>query len=279
MNLIYTSLFFSLFVNLIRSSPIDLNQLYTGVWLSGAAYCGKENYKTMNIGGAAIGFAYKDTLYDIKTDIQGFIGTLSTTQTIYVVLRGSSSLMNWLDDFEVKLIPYTSYQNCECNVHNGFYTSALGIKNKTIETVQLLKKVYPRYSVVVIGHSYGAAVGQLLAMELEKEGVQTKVYNYGQPRVGDAKYATFVNAIINEYWRATHNKDVVPHVPPTTCFGYLHSCREIFEDENGNLKECSSVNCEDVQCADQFSLSQTNSDDHLYYLKHRVACEESVMFS
>jgi hypothetical protein len=272
-------LFFSILFQISKSATsatLDLNHLYTGVWLSGAAYCNKENYKTMTLGGEASGFVYKDTLYDSKTDLQGYVGTLSTSNSIYVVLRGSSSIINWLDNFEVKLIPYTSYPNCNCSVHNGFYRSALGIKNKTIETVKTLQKIYPNYSVVVTGHSYGAACGQLLAMELEKEGIKTKVYNYGQPRVGDIKYANFVNTILKENWRATHNQDIVPHVPPVEGFGYFHSCREIFEDKKGTLNECSNINCEDPKCADQFSLMQTNSSDHLYYLAHRVSCDESL---
>jgi hypothetical protein len=228
-------MFFTL-VQMIRTAPIDLNHLSIGVWLSGAAYCGKDKYKTMNIGGPATGFAYKETLYDINTDLQGYIGTLSTTKTIYVALRGSSSIMNWLDDFEVKLVPYSSYPECNCNVHNGFFRSVLGITNKTIETITQLKKVYQEYQVVVTGHSYGASCGQLLAMELAKHGFQPKLYNYGQPRVGDAKYATFVNTHLNEYWRATHNKDMVPHLPPTQ-FNYVHSCQEIFEDKNGQRNE------------------------------------------
>ena len=270
-------LFFSLLGFLKASNTYDSTQLTTGVWLSGAAYCGKDNYKTMKLDGPATGFVYKDTLYDIKTDLQGYTGILSNTKTIYVALRGSSSVINWLDDLEVRLIPYTTFPECNCNVHTGFYKSALGVINKTIDTVKLLKKIYPTYSVVVTGHSYGASVGQLLAMELIKEGITVKLYNYGQPRVGDDKYAAFVNTKISEYWRTTHNKDIVPHVPPITSFGYLHSCREIFEDINGNLNICSAINCEDPKCADQFSLSETNADDHLYYLGHRVSCEESTI--
>jgi len=266
----------SLFL-LAKSSAIDYTQLNTGVWLSGAAYCGKEKYGTMQLGGPAYGFVYKDTLYDVKTDLQGYIGTLSTTKSIYVVLRGSSSTMNWLDDFEVKLVPYTSYPECDCKVHNGFYSSALGVSNKTIETIKSLIKIYPTYSVVVTGHSYGASCAQLIAMELENNGIQTKLYNYGQPRVGDSKYAGFVNTVITEYYRTTHNKDTVPHVPPMEGFGYLHSCREVFEDVNGNLKECSEVNGEDPKCADQYSLAQTNTDDHSYYLGHHVSCEDSTI--
>jgi hypothetical protein len=276
MSFLNNFLFFSLLGFLKASNIYDLTQLTTGVWLSGAAYCGKDNYKTMKLDGPATGFVYKDTLYDIKTDLQGYTGILSNTKTIYVALRGSSSLINWLDDLEVRLIPYTTFPECNCNVHTGFYKSALGVRNKTIDTVKLLKKIYPTYSLVITGHSYGASVGQLLAMELIKEGINVKLYNYGQPRVGDDKYAAFVNTKINEYWRTTHNKDIVPHVPPITSFGYLHSCREIFEDINGILNICSAINCEDPKCADQYSLSETNADDHSYYLGHRVSCEEST---
>jgi predicted lipase len=185
--------------------------------------------------------------------------------------------MNWLDDFEVKQVPYDTYPECNCKVHYGFYNSALGVSNKTIDTVKALKKLYPTYSVVVTGHSYGASCGQLIAMELERSGIQVKLYDYGQPRVGDSKYAAFVDKKIDEYWRTTHNKDMVPHVPPSTGFGYLHSCREVFQDEIGNLNLCSEANCEDPKCSDQYSLSQTNTDDHSYYLDHRVDCTNSVI--
>lgn len=274
--------FFNIFIflsllGLSVTSPLDLGQLNTGVWLSGAAYCGKDKYKSMILGGPASGFVYKETLYDVKTDLQGYIGTLATTKSIYVVLRGSSSTMNWLDDFEVKQVDYNTYPECNCKVHYGFYRSALGVSNRTIDTVKSLKKLYPTYSVVVTGHSYGASCAQLIAMELERNGIQVKLYDYGQPRVGDSKYAGFADTIISEYWRATHNKDTVPHVPPTEGFGYYHSCREVFEDATGKLTQCSATNCEDPKCANQYSLVQTNTDDHSYYLGHRVSCAESTV--
>jgi len=146
-----------------------------------------------------------------------------------------------------------------------------------IDSVKSLRVKYPGYSVVVTGHSYGAACGELLAMELIKNGISVKLYDYGQPRVGDANYAAFVNTKISEYYRTTHNKDIVPHVPPIEGFGYRHSCREIFEDSTGKLNVCSASNCEDPKCADQFSLVQTNGDDHSYYLGHRVSCDESII--
>jgi hypothetical protein len=267
-------LFLASFASFVMA--IDMNQLNAGVWLSGAAYCGKEHYKTMKIAGPAQGFVYKDTLYDEKTDLQGYIGTLSSTKSIYVVLRGSSSTMNWLDDFEVKQVPYKTYPECACKVHYGFYRSALGVSNKTVDVVRSLQKNYPTYSVVVTGHSYGASCAQLIAMELERKGIHVKLYDYGQPRVGDKKYASFVNTVVSEYYRTTHNKDLVPHVPPIDGLGYHHSCREVFEDAGGKLTLCSGTNCEDPTCADQYSLVHTSTEDHLYYLGHRVACDEST---
>ncbi len=259
------------------SYSYNLAQLTNGVWLSGMAYCGKENYKTMKPAGPVTGFEYKNTLYDPKTDIQGFVGILPSDKTIHVVLRGSSSTMNWLDDFEVRLVDYVTWPECNCQVHNGFYKSALGIRNETVNAVKALKKLYPTYDVYVNGHSFGAVVSQLLSMELLKEGIVSNVYNYGQPRAGDKTFASFSNRILPGYWRTTHNKDTVPHTPPTEGLNYYHSCGEIFEDTTGILHTCSSTDCEDPKCADQYALYQTNTDDHSYYLGHRVSCEASTL--
>ena len=139
---------------MVLLSPFLVNgynedQAYTSVYLSGAAYCGKDRYDTMQLAGPASGFVYKETLYDVKTDIQGYIGYLTSKKTIYVVLRGSSSLLNWLDDIEIRLVDYTTWPSCACKVHNGFYRSVKGITNKTIDVVSLLKKKFPTYSVIM----------------------------------------------------------------------------------------------------------------------------------
>ena len=264
---------------LAASIGYNLNQLTNGVWLSGAAYCGKENYKTMQLVGPVTGFEYVNTLYDPKTDIQGFIGILPSDKTIHVVLRGSSSVMNWLDDFEIKLVNYETFPECECNVHYGFYRSALNIRNETINIVKDLTKIYPYYPIYINGHSYGSSVGHLLALELVKEGIESQVYGYGQPRTGDKQFASFTNNKLKGYWRSVHNKDIVPHVPPTKVFDYYHSCGEIFEDEFGALHTCSQLVCEDPECSAQYPLYKTNISDHSYYLDHKVSCENSTGFA
>ena len=256
----------------VSTTVYNSAHLYNGVLLSAAAYCGKDRYMNMSLNMSITGFVVSDVIYDPKTDLQGYVGFLPSAESIYVAFRGSSSILNWIDDFEVRLVPYTTAPECNCTVHSGFYRSALGVRNKTIDAVSRLLTQYPAYSVIMTGHSYGASVTQMLAMELARAGIKPAIYNYGQPRTGDARYAAYVPTIISEYYRTTHDRDIVPHVPPTVVLGYLHSTREIFERVDGNLTLCSATTGEDPECADQYSIEQTNGTDHSYYLGHYMSC-------
>lgn len=259
-----------LFSGFVRGNGLD----HAMVWLSGAAYCGIEKYKSMSVGGPAQGWITADVLYDPKTDLQGYTGYLPSQNVIAVAFRGSSSLLNWIDDAEIVKTDYLTFPDCGCRVHSGFYRAARNLANATVSSVQGLLKKYGKVPVVVTGHSLGAAVCQLISMELRAQGLQNMVYNFGEPRVGDPAYAQFVGSKWpNSLWRYTHNRDPVVHLPPEA-IGYQHLCTEVFEDATGKLTTCAL--CEDPMCADQYSLSKKNGSDHSYYLGHRVDCEEST---
>lgn len=270
-------LFLFLLLQLVSSMGYNTNTAEIGVWLSGAAYCNKEGYPGMKLSGPASGFQYYETLYDKPTDLQGYTGIDHNTKQIYVVFRGSSSFSNWLDDAEVIQVPYNTFPECNCKVHSGFYKSAKNIYSQVQSSIEDMTDMYPSYKITVTGHSYGAAVAQLVAMELVAHKREACVYNYGQPRVGNPAYAKFVNTKLADIWRFTHHKDMVPHVPPITELNYYHSCQEIYEDENHNLHVCSSTNGEDPKCADQFALYQTNTADHHVYLNHALDCDTSTV--
>ena len=258
-------------------SSYNINEANITLHLSGSAYCGKENYNTMKLYEPANEFQIDTILHDITTDLQGFVGYIANRKTIYVVFRGSSSPLNWVEDLEIKKVPYTTFATCNCEIHKGFYNSALAVKDMVVYSVMKLNKMLRYDTIIVTGHSYGAAVSQIIGMELINLGILCQVYNFGQPRIGDDKYAAFVNSKLMNYWRFTHNKDIVPHVPPMTGLSYMHSCGEIFENEYGDLTTCSIKNCEDKMCADQYSLKETNGDDHKVYLQHSLDCEANAV--
>ena len=246
------------------------SEAQTSVWLSAAAACGKDAYMTHTFKGPSTGFVVTYVIYDSKSDTEGYIGYLPSNKSIYVVFRGSVSLKNWITDLDAVKTAYTSYPECNCQVHKGFYSAEQRVISGVISEVKRLKGSKPDYSLKVTGHSLGAALAQLTSMDLYKAGYKPLVYNFGQPRTGDKNYATFSTERVTT-WRVTHNRDTVPHLPATTVMEFYHVCREEFEDVNGNLRTCDT-SCEDKTCADQFPISETNTDDHVVYLVLDMNC-------
>lgn len=253
------------------SSSFSKSQAETSLWLSAAAYCGKSAYKTHVFKGPTAGFVVTSVVSDTASDTEGYIGYLPSDQSIYVTFRGSSSIRNWVTNLNAFKTAYTSYPDCNCQVHQGFYSAEQKVLPTILSEVKRLKGLYPSYKVKVTGHSLGAALAQLTSMDLLKAGYSPTVYNFGQPRVGDKSYAAFSTGKVDT-WRVTHNKDIVPHIPVTTGMEFYHMCREEFEDANHNLKTCDN-SCEDKTCADQYALASTNIDDHLLYLNMPVSCD------
>lgn len=257
-------LFFSLFINLVYSS-YNANIANISAKLSANTYCDKENYKKLEIPG----FELKSIFSNKGSDMEGFIGTMQ--RNIYIVFRGSSSIRNWIKDLEFMKTKYPYCSGCE--VHKGFYKTTL------LLTEQILNGVKPLLSqndnIIVSGHSYGAAVSTLMGLELINSNIGARVYNFGQPRIGNAEFSKYVTTALKEYWRFTHNRDIVPHVPIIT-LGYYHSCGEIFQyGEIYDIKKlliCSKTDCEDQTCSDQYTLSETNVDDHMTYLGINMEC-------
>ena len=107
--------FLFLFVVYNFVSAYNITHMINCVHFSGAAYC--DNYTSLNV----------TELYDVSTDAKGFVGVFDDIW--YVAIRGSSSITNWEDDFEIRLVPYPA---CDCMVHRGFYESALSLKQQLI---------------------------------------------------------------------------------------------------------------------------------------------------
>ena len=165
----------------------NIAQANTSLWLSAAAYCGSSNYMSHVFKGPTEGFVVTGIIEDVRSDtegffllfafffflmiimektLEGFIGYLPSDKSIYVAYRGSSSTRNWITNLDVVKTAYTSYPECNCEVHKGFYDAEQVVISKVISEVKRLKSlpVISTYSIKTTGHSLGAALGQLTAM-------------------------------------------------------------------------------------------------------------------
>ena len=75
--------------------------------------------------------------------------------------------------------------------------------------VQSIIEEYPTYPLYITGHSLGAGLAVLCALEFQTNN--PIVYTFGEPRVGDWDFSQ-ISVALNGF-RITHNRDVVVHVP------------------------------------------------------------------
>ncbi len=259
---------------LLGSSQYDWAFANTSVWLSAAAYCETNTYKTRIFKGYSTGFVVTDVIDDVSEDVQGYIGYMASQSSIYVVFRGSTSIEDWANNLDAVL---TAYPRCSgCEVHAGFYKAEQANIKFIIDRVSYLKNQYPEYTVVVAGHSLGAAMATLTSLDLLAQSSVIKptpqspqglrMFHFGSPRVGNTNFAQYASNTILDRHRNTHYKDMVPHVPMHERF--THISGEWYEDSSA-LHECSGY--EDPNCAYQWHI--TNIDDHMHYLGLYLGCD------
>lgn len=159
----------------------------------------------------------KAEYFDIQ-NIEGFCGPMD--DKFVIMFRGSDSLLDWWRNFLFckKIIPYEG-TNPKIKVHQGFLKDYLVIRNLIHEKVKAtnLKKV------IVHGHSMGAAITTLCALDIQYNFPELEVNGIGlaSPRIGNKYFKTSFNRRMPEFIRMTWGSDMVPGLPPKW-FGFRH---------------------------------------------------------
>lgn len=193
--------------------------------------------------------------------VYGYFGRSS--EAIIVAFRGSSTVSNWIHDFEFLHTPYPPVPNAF--VHAGFYSSYLQVENIIIPGVMKLQEAY-NVPIVCTGHSLGAAITLLTAAGLYQAGAKNvQVWNYGEPRVGDEVFSNYTTKVLSPIWRVINQHDIVPHLAPRN-LGYHHVAREVWFPTNYTYYEVCNDSGEDPTCADSIPPILYRPTDHLTYL-------------
>jgi hypothetical protein len=127
-----------------------------------------------------------------------------------------------------------------CTVHAGFLTSWENTRSLVLSSVAEARVKYPDYEIVLVGHSLGGAVAALAGLEMQLRGWKPVVTTFGEPRIGNAGLAEFVNALFDldaggesqdgdgmRYRRVTHVNDPIPLLPLEE-WGYVMHAGEIY---------------------------------------------------
>ena len=115
-------------------------------------------------------------------------------------------------------------------VHSGFRGEARKIWN----SIHTFAKKHQDKSIIVCGHSLGAAMATYIAQELKWAGIDNvTLYTFGSPKLGNSSYVDAMNV---PHWRFVNNNDVVCKVPPGL-IGFRHHGELKYINYYGNIRK------------------------------------------
>ncbi|XP_009419020.2 lipase-like [Musa acuminata AAA Group] len=225
------------------------------------------------------GFQMIELVVDVQNCLQAFVGIAHDLNSIIIAFRGTAgtSIRNWIADLFWKQLDL-SYPGAEdAMVHHGFYSAYhnTSLQHGILSAVQRTRELYGNLHIIVTGHSLGGALASFCALDLTvNHGVElVQLMTFGQPRIGNAAFASYFSKFVPDAVRVTHENDIVPHLPPYYSYfpkkSYHHFPREVWlhdikvdgvEDKGEKICDDSG---EDPSCCR--SVHGTSIRDHLKY--------------
>jgi predicted lipase len=109
------------------------------------------------------------------------------------------------------------------------------------QTLETLTASYPTASILLTGHSLGAALASFLALETaENYPHLTSLYTFGGPRIGNGLFADQIEqAYGDRVYRVTHGHDFVTQLPSPKSMknSWIHYAGEYNVAPNGEIRK------------------------------------------
>ncbi|PSN19637.1 lipase [filamentous cyanobacterium CCP5] len=178
--------------------------------------------------------ALEDTLTQtedaIRTGVTAVVKVGRTIEVFYgfllesdddsiLVFRGTQRTAEWIGNIYAVQQGYLHPQTGEQlgRIHTGFRRIADTIINPLV--VEAVRQINPDKPCYVSGHSLGAALATLIALDIALAvpplQPNLQVYAYAGPRVGDPEFARSYAKILPNSFRIANLADPIPTMPPT----------------------------------------------------------------
>mmetsp|Transcript_26371 Transcript_26371/g.23289 ORF Transcript_26371/g.23289 Transcript_26371/m.23289 type:complete len:197 (-) Transcript_26371:309-899(-) len=146
--------------------------------------------------------------------------------------RGTNSNSELLTEgLHLKDVKYDLYSLNDARVTQFFYSAYKDyMRSDFLENFQDYTEQFSGYTIVITGHSLGAAMATHAALDVVlggyADGDDILHYNYGSPRVGNYNFAQEVQKYVPTIFRIVHDKDPVPHIPGCKTALFHSKCQE-----------------------------------------------------
>jgi hypothetical protein len=177
---------------------------------------------------------------------------LTNADAIVLGFRGTEpKIAEWFktDAYAIK----TSAFEPGMEVHKGFHDAINAIwqpkatiakpEDEGIRAMLKAELASASRPVWITGHSLGGAMAVLAAafcvFDRDLKATVGGLYTYGQPRVGNSKFAEWLDrSLKGKFFRVVNNNDVVTRVPS---LNYDHAGTQKYFDSHGDLREGSAM--------------------------------------
>lgn len=170
-----------------------------------------------------------------KDEAQGFVARLDNTHVI-ISFRGTEPKV--ASDIIADLKVWQVDSETIGEVHSGFKQELDKLWPDVSNWVFGKSVSKKRDTIILTGHSLGAAMASICATRLNSEGYRVVLYTYGSPRVGDSDWATLFESELDteldhkchacgqdtnkiEHYRFQNNQDIICSFPPLGTFTHV----------------------------------------------------------
>jgi len=136
---------------------------------------------------------------------------------VYVVIRGTQTPLEWLDDFTAQPVDFRPGGQDWGHTTKGFSMVHADLGPQILQLLATPGVVRPGTSIYVTGHSLGAALAHLAAAEIWVRygpALAPVSYTFCGPRAGGPAFAKAFETAGLTTWRIVNSEDLVPTVPP-----------------------------------------------------------------
>ena len=156
-----------------------------------------------------------------EREFYGFVAQSTSDGEYIIAIRGTDKIIEWLIDAEFVPVQFGPVPTAG-HVEDGFfsvYQSLTGLMpdGQTPRDLRaFIEGLAPAAPLTIVGHSLGAAVANLLALDaaVNAGAKDLNLYTLAAPRTGDAAFAASFATNVPNNVRVFNEPDLVPKVPP-----------------------------------------------------------------
>jgi len=155
------------------------------------------------------------------TDAELYVALLDDTAV--VCARGSDHIKDWMLNFMMELIPFTSAtrEKSEAKVHTGFMIQWMSVKEGVFAELDRITSMDECTNVLFTGHSSGAALASLACHDyMPLCQLSTEVITFGSPRFCNRELQEIFDSDVT-CTRVVNDMDAVT-LAPLKSIGYVH---------------------------------------------------------